>query len=102
MSVFVEIRIPPGPGGAAAYRRGNSPSAAFSASRGINKGSGVLEALAELKISAQDVIGIGDAENDFELLDACGCAAAVANALPALARRPTMSRRRPEEAGFSK
>lgn len=55
--------------------------------RGINKGSGVLKALGELNISPQDVIGVGDAENDFDLLDVCGCGVAVANALPALAQR---------------
>jgi hydroxymethylpyrimidine pyrophosphatase-like HAD family hydrolase len=55
--------------------------------RGINKGSGVLQALGELDISPQHVIGVGDAENDFDLLDACGCGVAVANAFPALALR---------------
>jgi hydroxymethylpyrimidine pyrophosphatase-like HAD family hydrolase len=55
--------------------------------RGINKGSGVLQALGELDISPQHVIGVGDAENDFDLFDACGCGVAVANAFPALAQR---------------
>ncbi len=63
--------------------------------RGINKGSGLLDALGELRISPQDVIGVGDAENDFDLLDACGCGVAVANALPALAQRADIVTRSP-------
>lgn len=55
--------------------------------RGIHKGSGLLEALGELKVAPQHVIGVGDAENDFHLLDACSYGVAVANALPALAQR---------------
>jgi hydroxymethylpyrimidine pyrophosphatase-like HAD family hydrolase len=58
--------------------------------RGIHKGSGLLEALGELKIDPQHVIAIGDAENDFHLLGACGYGVAVANALPALAQRAHM------------
>jgi hydroxymethylpyrimidine pyrophosphatase-like HAD family hydrolase len=30
------------------------------------------------------VIGVGDAENDFAFLEACGCSATVGNAKPAL------------------
>ena len=50
----------------------------------INKASGVLAALAELGISAHNAIGVGDAENDHAFLRACGCSAAVANALPVI------------------
>ena len=50
----------------------------------INKASGALAALAELGISAHNAIGVGDAENDHALLRACGCSAAVANALPVI------------------
>ena len=32
-------------------------------------------------------MGIGDAENDHDLLSLCGCAVAVANAIPALKKR---------------
>jgi hydroxymethylpyrimidine pyrophosphatase-like HAD family hydrolase len=63
--------------------------------RGINKGTGLREALGQLQISPQDVIGVGDAENDFDLLDACGCGVAVANALPALAQRADIVTRSP-------
>ncbi|MEX3764720.1 HAD hydrolase family protein [Paraburkholderia phenoliruptrix] len=53
-------------------------------SPGISKASGLQEALSELALSAFNVAGIGDAENDHALLDACGFGVAVANALPAL------------------
>ena len=51
---------------------------------GINKATGLAVALAELKIDASDVVGVGDAENDNALLRMCGIGAAVANALPSL------------------
>ncbi|MGH6840611.1 MAG: HAD-IIB family hydrolase, partial [Methylocella sp.] len=51
---------------------------------GINKASGLLTALRELSISPINAVAIGDAENDHALLKACGCAVAVANAVPAL------------------
>ncbi|MBV8507645.1 MAG: HAD-IIB family hydrolase [Alphaproteobacteria bacterium] len=49
---------------------------------GINKASGLAAALARLQLSPLNVVGIGDAENDHAFLRACGCAVAVANALP--------------------
>jgi hydroxymethylpyrimidine pyrophosphatase-like HAD family hydrolase len=49
---------------------------------GTNKAAGLLAALLELELSPQNVVGIGDAENDHSFMHACGCAAAVANALP--------------------
>jgi hydroxymethylpyrimidine pyrophosphatase-like HAD family hydrolase len=54
---------------------------------GINKATGLEAALAELGIDRDRVVGVGDAENDHSLLDACGLAVAVANAVPALKRR---------------
>jgi HAD superfamily hydrolase (TIGR01484 family) len=51
---------------------------------GVNKATGLDRALQALGISPQNVVGIGDAENDHAFLDACGCAVAVDNALPAL------------------
>jgi hypothetical protein len=51
---------------------------------GVNKKSGLAAALADLGISLHNVVGVGDAENDHELLRACECGVAVANALPAL------------------
>lgn len=35
-----------------------------------------------MEISPHNVVGVGDAENDHSFMHACGCAAAVANALP--------------------
>ena len=49
---------------------------------GVNKASGLAAALRELALSAHNVVGVGDAENDHAFLRACGCSAAVANALP--------------------
>ena len=49
---------------------------------GVNKAAGLLAALRELGLSAHNVVAVGDAQNDHAFLRACGCAAAVANALP--------------------
>lgn len=54
---------------------------------GINKASGLTAALNELEISPQNAVGIGDAENDLDLLSLCGASVAVANALPILKER---------------
>jgi hydroxymethylpyrimidine pyrophosphatase-like HAD family hydrolase len=50
----------------------------------VTKATGLAAALAELGIAPDQVIGIGDAENDHAFLRFCGLAVAVANALPAL------------------
>ena len=52
--------------------------------RGTNKSTGLSAVVAELGLSSQSVVGIGDAENDHEFLSFCGCSVAVANAIPAL------------------
>jgi hypothetical protein len=52
---------------------------------GINKATGLAAALADMKLSPHNVVGIGDAENDHAFLAACECRVAVANALPSLA-----------------
>ena len=54
---------------------------------GINKASGLEAALGQLGLSAHNVVGIGDAENDQAFLGACGCAVAVANALPTVKQK---------------
>jgi HAD superfamily hydrolase (TIGR01484 family) len=54
---------------------------------GVNKATGLAAALEELGLSARNTVGIGDAENDQAFLSACGCAVAVANALPMLKER---------------
>jgi hydroxymethylpyrimidine pyrophosphatase-like HAD family hydrolase len=51
---------------------------------GINKGTGLRLALDELQIAPQNVVGVGDAENDHAFLSLCGSYVAVANAIPAI------------------
>jgi len=48
---------------------------------GVNKGTGLKKALREMGLSAHNVVGVGDAENDHAFLELCGCSVAVANAL---------------------
>jgi len=54
---------------------------------GVNKATGLSAALAEMKLSPHNVVGVGDAENDHAFLGLCGFSAAVANALPTLKER---------------
>ena len=54
---------------------------------GVNKASGLAAALTRLQLSAHNVVGLGDAENDHAFLSACECGVAVANALDALKER---------------
>lgn len=54
---------------------------------GVNKASGLMAALAEMRLSPHNCVGVGDAENDHAFLTLCECAVAVANALPALKER---------------
>jgi len=51
---------------------------------GINKESGLRAALQMLELSPHNCVAVGDAENDYAMLDLCGMPVAVANALPAL------------------
>lgn len=50
----------------------------------VNKATGLKSALSRLGLSVHNVVGIGDAENDHAFLAVCGCAVAVANAVPAV------------------
>jgi hydroxymethylpyrimidine pyrophosphatase-like HAD family hydrolase len=54
---------------------------------GVSKGTGVRHVIRDLGLSFHDVLGIGDAENDAELFDACGYTACPADAVPALKAR---------------
>jgi hydroxymethylpyrimidine pyrophosphatase-like HAD family hydrolase len=54
---------------------------------GVNKASGLHEALNGLCLSAHNVVGVGDAENDHALLSLSECGVAVANAVPLLKQR---------------
>ena len=51
---------------------------------GVTKGAGLTEALADMGLSRHNAIGVGDAENDYSLLDACEIGVAVANAVDAI------------------
>ena len=51
---------------------------------GVSKESGLTAALAELEVSCDAAVGVGDAENDADFLKLCGYSVAVANALPSL------------------
>lgn len=51
---------------------------------GVNKKTGLEAALNDLGIAPEQVVGIGDAENDHAFLEYCGWSVAVANALPAV------------------
>jgi hypothetical protein len=51
---------------------------------GVNKASGLRAALDALELSAFNVCGIGDAENDHAMLTVCGYRAVVANAIETL------------------
>ena len=48
----------------------------------VSKATGLAAVLEELGLASEDVVGIGDAENDQAFLAACGLSVAVANALP--------------------
>lgn len=48
----------------------------------VTKASGLGPALEALGLTPQATIAVGDAENDLVFLRGCGCAVAVANALP--------------------
>ena len=54
---------------------------------GVTKATGLEAALATMGLSAHNVAGIGDAENDHAFLAICEFAVAVADAVPALRER---------------
>lgn len=66
---------------------------------GVNKVTGLERALDELGLAPESVAAIGDAENDHPFLAFCGCAAAVANALPAVKDRANLVTSAAEGAG---
>jgi hydroxymethylpyrimidine pyrophosphatase-like HAD family hydrolase len=66
---------------------------------GLNKATGLLEALHELSVSRHNTVGVGDAENDHAFLNCCECAVAVANALPSLKERVDYVTAAPRSAG---
>jgi HAD superfamily hydrolase (TIGR01484 family) len=54
---------------------------------GVNKASGLRQALDRLKLSPHNAVAIGDAENDLAFLSSCDCAVAVDNALDSVKAR---------------
>ncbi len=51
---------------------------------GVSKGTGLRAALAELGVSLHSTIGVGDAENDISLLEACEIGVAVRDSVESL------------------
>ena len=51
---------------------------------GVNKATGMIYVLRKLGLSAHEVVGIGDSENDHSFLERSECAATVANAVPSI------------------
>lgn len=54
---------------------------------GVNKATGLKVALDRLGLAPEEIVAIGDAENDHALLDSAGLGIAVANAVPMLLER---------------
>jgi hydroxymethylpyrimidine pyrophosphatase-like HAD family hydrolase len=68
---------------------------------GVTKATGLVPVLTELGLKAEQVVGVGDAENDHAFLAVCGCAVAVANALPAVRDRADLVTRGSRGAGVT-
>jgi hydroxymethylpyrimidine pyrophosphatase-like HAD family hydrolase len=66
---------------------------------GVTKGTGLDAALTVLALSAHNMVGIGDAENDHAFLAMSECAVAVADAIPALRERADYVTRAPGPRG---
>jgi HAD superfamily hydrolase (TIGR01484 family) len=66
---------------------------------GINKASGLAAALRKLGLTAHNVVGIGDAQNDLAFLTACECSVAVANALESVREAADITVSEPRGAG---
>lgn len=66
---------------------------------GIDKMTGLTAALADLGISVHNVVGVGDAENDYAFLKFCECSAAVANGIPSLKKTVNLITTKDDGAG---
>lgn len=53
---------------------------------GVNKATGLKVVVKEMEIDCEEIVGVGDAENDHAFIELCGLGVAVANALPTLKR----------------
>ena len=65
----------------------------------VDKATGLAAALHELALLPDNVVGIGDAENDLAFLAMCGCGVAVANALDVVKERADRVTKMPDGAG---
>ena len=83
------------------YQVVHNRAAAMIVPAGITKGSGLLAALDELGLSAHNVVAVGDAENDFALLQAAEIGVAVANAVPSLAEHADLVLEQADGAGVA-
>jgi HAD superfamily hydrolase (TIGR01484 family) len=54
---------------------------------GVDKASGLTQALQNMAQTAANTVAVGDAENDVAMFDLCGFSVAVSNALPAVAAK---------------
>jgi hydroxymethylpyrimidine pyrophosphatase-like HAD family hydrolase len=68
---------------------------------GVNKASGLRAAVKALGITTDEVVGVGDAENDHAFLEICGFSVAVSNALDVLKRKVCMVTRGDHGRGVS-
>jgi hydroxymethylpyrimidine pyrophosphatase-like HAD family hydrolase len=68
---------------------------------GVNKATGLKTALKEMDLSAHNVIGVGDAENDHAFMELCERSVAVANALPVLKEKADLVTRAPHGGGVT-
>lgn len=66
---------------------------------GVNKATGLCAALKEMNVAPDDVVAIGDAENDHAFLSICSIGVAVSNALPMLKERADLVTQRARGAG---
>ncbi len=67
---------------------------------GVSKGTGLMEALAELGVSRHSTLAVGDAENDLPLLAAAEVGVAVANAVDSCKRTADLVLERPDGDGI--
>lgn len=68
---------------------------------GVDKGTGLTAALDKLGLGPAQVVGIGDAENDYAFLRLCGASVAVANAIDSLKQQVDMVTRAESGAGVA-
>ena len=61
-----------------------SPDNVEATAAGVNKGSALLALAQKLGIPQQEVLAVGDSENDRRMLEAAGVAAVMANGMPSI------------------